>query len=394
MNTLSLSQTSRISLSKPRRSRPITRLPLHCETLESRQLLSVGQGALTAAALPNFTVPMTAPVVFALPASSYLNITIEFGSFAGLNQFQINLSSASNLSSSFGGSQFFGPAPTFGAAASGISSNPVSSPIGTTVGAASTGASTGNLLTPLGTTLTPNLAITPLNPAATSFTTAETSTPAYVVPPPLQAPAMHLTASSAPVTNINSSTAISAVDEQPTSITHFGQGPHYERRPLLLEADRNPEETPSVIDFVEPRRAGVVPGAGVQPVAPADGANPAAPTGGKAEPGKPADGERAPDGKRPMAPPQPTDDDLSGLSTLIHGGATASSNDTSESAATMHTAEPYYSWSLSTVFGATVVAVGGYHLVIRDRDRQQGRWIPRWVGAERPTKSKPEDQVR
>jgi hypothetical protein len=46
------------------------------------------------------------------------------------------------------------------------------------------------------------------------------------------------------------------------------------------------------------------------------------------------------------------------------------------------------SWSFSALFGAAVVAAGGYHLAMRERDRFQGRSIPRWMGAERPNKRK------
>ena len=46
------------------------------------------------------------------------------------------------------------------------------------------------------------------------------------------------------------------------------------------------------------------------------------------------------------------------------------------------------SWSFSAIFGAAAVATGGYHLAMREADRFRGRWIPRWVGAERPTKRK------
>ncbi len=46
------------------------------------------------------------------------------------------------------------------------------------------------------------------------------------------------------------------------------------------------------------------------------------------------------------------------------------------------------SWSFSAIFGAAAVATGGYHLAMRESDRLRGRSIPRWQGAERPTKRK------
>ena len=41
------------------------------------------------------------------------------------------------------------------------------------------------------------------------------------------------------------------------------------------------------------------------------------------------------------------------------------------------------SWGLSTVFGAAIVAAGGYHLALRPFDRFRGRWIPAETEADR-----------
>jgi hypothetical protein len=46
------------------------------------------------------------------------------------------------------------------------------------------------------------------------------------------------------------------------------------------------------------------------------------------------------------------------------------------------------SWSFSALFGAAAVVTGGYHLAMRESERFRGRAIPRWQGAERPTKPK------
>ena len=76
--------------------------------------------------------------------------------------------------------------------------------------------------------------------------------------------------------------------------------------------------------------------------------------------------------------------DLTDRGLMIHRRETLSSraDDRSEGAG--------YSWNLSRVFGAAVVAAGGYHLAIREPDRSNGRWVPRWVGSERPTSAKPD----
>jgi hypothetical protein len=44
--------------------------------------------------------------------------------------------------------------------------------------------------------------------------------------------------------------------------------------------------------------------------------------------------------------------------------------------------------SFSVVFGVVTVAMGGYNLAAREANRFKGRWTPRWVGIERPIKTK------
>ena len=41
------------------------------------------------------------------------------------------------------------------------------------------------------------------------------------------------------------------------------------------------------------------------------------------------------------------------------------------------------SWDLSTVFGAAIVAAGGYHLALRPSDRFPRRWTPARTEADR-----------
>lgn len=82
-----------------------------------------------------------------------------------------------------------------------------------------------------------------------------------------------------------------------------------------------------------------------------------------------------------------TDADVAALLDLGSDASQTSRADSSQ-AGSDDQAGTYYSWSLSTVFGATIVAAGGYQLAIREGDRFKARWTPRWIGSERPNKRK------
>jgi hypothetical protein len=370
VSTFSRSQSSQRRVHSVRTSRRITRFPLHCEGLESRQLLSIGQGSLTAAALPaTFTNPAAVfnpPVVLSLPGVSFSSIQFEIGSLSGFNV-QISFGGNGGFSSSFGGGQVFTPAPAAPTFEPGLGALTGIIGSGLTSGNTSSGSNFGNLLLPTPTS-TSSLSITPLNPNLTS-----SSSPAVnpvIVPPPLQPLVVHLTASASPVTNIAFSSLVSLVEEQPTAITHFGQSPDLEQRSVWFKTIREEAQSSSLIDWVEP----------VQPAVPADGE--------KIDGGQPADRAPAPAAARPRSMPGLTDRDVAALFDLGEEGSRTSSDARSTAQSDNQSTGAYYSWSLSTVFGATVVAAGGYQLAIREADRFKARWTPRWIGAERPTRRK------
>ncbi len=163
----------------------------------------------------------------------------------------------------------------------------------------------------------------------------------YVVPPPLF---IHLTASSAPMTAQSNSLLLSSQDEQPTSLTHFGQGDD-DYSPIPFTTPKKAESPPaSFLDYVEP----------FQPLAPAD-----APAGA---PGL-LPGEFM---IRPMAGPSSATDFA--VDSLFLGSwydrLTGAEKPQQESSA---------SWAASSLFGAVVVALGGYQLAIREPGRAKRR---------------------
>jgi hypothetical protein len=369
VNTFSRSQSLQGRVLSARRSRPITRFPLRCEGLESRQLLSVAPGGFGSGAVPspflNTGQGVTPAVVLSLPAGSLATIEIEFGSLAGFTAFQFNFSGGGGFSSFFGSVPAATPTPStpvFGPALgtlTGITNS------GLTIGNASSAGNTANALT----TLATNPAITPLNPNATSIASSTGLNPVPVVPPPIQPfqPAVvHLTASASPVTNIAFSTLLSTVQEQPTGLTHFGQELRFPDRSLWTQPVE-PVEPTSLIDWVEPAK----------PAVPAEGE--------KIDGGQPVDPAPAPNGAHAL--PGLTDRDVAALFDLGEDGQHRPIGG-SQGQPDNEPAGTYYSWSLSTVFGATIVAAGGYQLAIRESDRFKARWTPRWIGSERPTKRK------
>jgi len=186
--------------------------------------------------------------------------------------------------------------------------------------------------------------ITALNPNSTSTGTATTVVVVYIVPPPVLPLVVHLTASAAPVTAQSNSSLLSSQDEQPTSLTQFGQGPD-EVSPIEFTKPTGVSSQPaSFLDYVEP----------FQPLAPAD-----APAGVPAPP----------PGAFMIRP-------LSGFSDEADFAVTARLLDSwcdRSTGAEKPQGESSGSWGVSTLFGAAVVAVGGYQLAIRERDRAQGR---------------------
>jgi hypothetical protein len=349
--------------SSTRRSRRITRFALHCEPLESRQLLSVGQSGFAAGAIPNPAISapqISVPAQVYSPASASVSvIDINYGSLSGVFQLQVIV---------FNSGPVFSPtsAPSFGGGGSGLGTL-----IGTTSNSnsLSSNSTTGSLLT---TSLTPNpLSITPLNPSVTSSTNTAGGPPVFLVPPPLAPLAVHLGASTAPATTISNSTLISNLDELPPSMTHFGQSDVFNwRRVFSMERFDVEPASSSLIDDIEPFR----------PIAPVEAPQaPPAPQGEQAP---------APDDVKVRPLPPISDPNVDAALDLTDARVLTRSRDGDGSQPDDHFSNTNTSWSFSAIFGAAVVASGGYHLAIREADRFRGRWIPRWVGAERPTKPK------
>jgi hypothetical protein len=200
---------------------------------------------------------------------------------------------------------------------------------------------------------TTTISITPLNPSLTATPAPGSLTPVFVVPPPLPAPVIHLGPSVSPVTEQAVFSPLSAQDELPTSLTHFGQAFETElQRFLKARLSPKADATP-LIDVVEP----------FQPLGPAE-----APRGEPA----PTPVTRGAWLSRLLAEPG-----VGGVLALTDrnqlpgafGGRSAYAKDWRD-------ATPP-SWGLSTLFGATAVAAGGYHLAIREADRFRRRWLRR-----------------
>jgi len=244
-----------------------------------------------------------------------------------------------------------GPAPVFGH----LGVDPAFTIQTPTVNGTGTSSSTDS-------TSTSSTSITALNPNMTSTTTVTwTVAPVFLVPPPLPPLVTHLGTSSAPVT-AQSSIAISLVEEQPTSITHFGQGPDNERGNLFEERLDAKARPTSWIDIVEP----------FQLPAPAEAPN------DKAAP-PPAQGRARP---LPVLVPAAVDAVLE----LFDTSELTGSINRSSSRASKQADEERPTWNLSALFGAAAVAVGGYRFALHGSDRLSGRWLPRRAKARRWTR--------
>jgi hypothetical protein len=367
---------SKMALSTPprrlavsiRRTRRTTRFALACESLESRQLLSVGNTGLVSAAVPALSAAQAhfaAPPIFSSFGTSGFS-SGQFGTFAAVNQSPIIVFAVVGIVPiSFNGGSI--QAPT----SSGLGGS--GSELGALTGnSGNSGNNTsGNTLTS-GAVSTSGPSITPLNPSVTSSTNTPGGPPVIVVPPPLPPLVVHLTASTAPATNQSNTALLSIADEPPSAITHFGQGAELEIRRVVTEKIDRETTGNSLIDFVEPYRA----------IDPAEAQ--------RVDPAQPGAGEKAPPldpvNVRPL--PAISDPDIDAALDLTDGRILTRSRDHAASRPDDHFDQGNTHWSLSALFGVAAVATGGYHLVLRETDRFRGRSIPRWAGAERPTKRK------
>jgi len=191
--------------------------------------------------------------------------------------------------------------------------------------------------------------ITALNPNSTSTTNVTTVTVVYIVPPPLLPLVVHLTASAAPVIAQSNSSVLSSQDEQPTSLTHFGQGPDQLSPTEFTKPTDVKNQPASFLDYVEPFQ----PDPALAPMG-----DPALPPGAFKV--------------RPM----------SGFSDEADFAVSARLLDSwcdRSTGAEKPQGENSGSWAVSTLFGAAVVAVGGYQLAIREPERVQGRPFSRKI---------------
>lgn len=221
------------------------------------------------------------------------------------------------------------------------------------------------------------VSITPLNPGTTSSANTTVGQVVYVVPPPLLPLAVHLGTSMAPATSQSNSVVLSNIDEQPP-LTRFGQGDVFDNRRMPSEDMVPKPVTSSFLDFIDPHRevAAPAPVEAPQPIpaaAPKAGANDAAP---------------APDDAKVRLVPAISDPKVDAALDLTDSRVLTRSRDADSSDTQTENLSTDTSWSFSAIFGAAAIAAGGYHLAMRESDRFRGRWIPRWVGAERPTKKK------
>jgi len=193
---------------------------------------------------------------------------------------------------------------------------------------------------------TSSISITALNPSSTSSTTTPTVAPVYIVPPPLPPLVIHLGASVSPVTTQAVLSPLAVQEEQPASITRFGQSSETELDKLFKPQVGPRQDAPPLIDDVEP----------FQPLGPAD----------------------APKGERDLGP-GPRGDWPSRVLTEPGSGAVLELAGRSTPAEDRGNGTPP-AGGFSTLFGAAMVAAGGYHLALRWSDRFRGRSASRWAG--------------
>jgi hypothetical protein len=359
--------------SQRRATRPTTRFALHCEPLETRQLLSIGQTSLGASVLAS---PTTAFALVSAP------VAVSNSTPSGLPN-----SSVSGVATSDGQS----PIVSVGTANSTNSANVPIFVTGNANGNEVNGGDNVAGFSPL-----TSSTITPLNPTDTSSTASSTEpqpdVTVFVIPPPLAPPVLQLGPSTTPTTTVSNSTSLSNLDAQPPSATHFGQGDPFGGRRLYMEGINANRLSLSLIDNIDPLPpAARVNGPEVSPVQPVDApAPPPAPPvdAPKAPPAPQGDQPPAPDATNVRPLPPTSEPDVEATLDLTDARVLTRSHDGDASAPNDRFASTNTSWSFSVLFGFTVVASGGYHFAIRQADRLKGRSIPRWVGAERPNKRK------
>jgi hypothetical protein len=195
-------------------------------------------------------------------------------------------------------------------------------------------------------------------------TSSSSSTPTVVqvilVPVPLPPIAFHLGSSGSPVLAQIVNSSLAAQQEQPPSTNIFGQAKETElQKPLELPSSHR-SDLPWMIDVVEP----------FQPLDPADAPK------AKPDPGA------APLGGWPSSPLSPFAVD-SAIEESNGGLFPLASRDLLIRA--KRRLGETKTWELSTVFGAAAVALGGFHMAMRESERFKTRWLPSRADSRFPT---------
>jgi hypothetical protein len=327
------------------------------------------------AAQTQITIPKA---VFAFTPTGFTAVDVEIGTISGLSQLQINFTGGRFASAfsfnegqvfaaSFGGDEVFSlfasPNSSGGQLVGGGNGNDSTSG---NLGAGGSNAGSSPSTPPPATT-----PITPLNPSTGAARGSSNGPPVIVIAQQLSLITVHLAASAAPLTTLPISSLVAGLDNLPSSLTHFGQDDVTAWRRPLFTSVKADDPLASFIDYVEPYR----------PVAPD-----AAPAG---QPARRGDDALAPVGARIRLLPAAGELFVAPVLELSTQALTHRTSQDPSSRANDRSDRADYSWNLSTVFGAVVVAAGGYHLVLRESDRFGGRAVPRWVGAERPSRRRP-----
>jgi hypothetical protein len=172
--------------------------------------------------------------------------------------------------------------------------------------------------------------------------------------------AFHLGASGSPVIAQIVNSPLAASEEQPPSTNIFGQAGETElQKPFELPHSHR-SELPWMLDVVEP----------FQPLDPAD----------------------APKAKPELGPTPLGGWPSSSLSPFAVDSVIEASNGGLFPLASLDLLRrakrrmgQTKTWELSTVFGAAAVALGGFHLAMRESERFKTRWLPSRAGSGFPT---------
>jgi hypothetical protein len=387
MLTLDLPTVARRWSFSKRGVRRTTRCAVHCDPLENRHLLSVGQTGAAVnlavrAAAPGAQVA-TSPAAAAVASSDSSNVT-EFGTPAGVSSAQV-----ANLLNEVA----FAPTP-------------VNLSTGTVATTAPLTTNPAINVTGVNLTLT-NLSVTWLNPDDTSVASAiiddQVDSDAYLVPSTTELLEGYLGEKvGTPVTLWNTKGLMVSNPQAPAPpVNPVGRNPVSNRGQSFRSLpDHNPVNSPTP-DFSEPPGpAEPAKGPQAQPVPQSGQAQPRdntrqrapdgnqirpqgpvpqpAPKGGQAPP-RDTVPQPPPEGKGQQAPPKGAAPDRPVLPPVSDPDADAAPGQPSDTDT---------SSSFSVIFGTAMMATGGFRLTMRQADRSQGRSVPRWLGSERPARRK------